>query len=367
MADLESAPPPQYVPEWLRKWSAIAWAFVGVALASIAIFLSFDFLSWIIVPTVFALILATLLLPLTDWLARHIPRGYAVAVILLLCFGIGILLVLIFVKGIVEEAPQIQAGLQNAEAQVKSAFGISDGSTTTTDVSSYGQYLLGFLSAVVNSAISLFFALFIGTMVFFLVLLAPQESKGWFSALAPWASAQSDRFMGTFASIIRDYYKGATILACVNAFPIWLTALALGIPGSGTIFVVMFVTSYIPYVGAWIGGAFAVVLAYGFGGVADAAIMLIAVLVVNLGLQSIIQPFAYGATMRLSALGVFLATLLGSALAGVFGAMMAAPILALFVRYDSDIKLPTAVGDEGAAVSDSDPPATAIQVSEAAS
>ena len=101
--------------------------------------------------------------------------------------------------------------------------------------------------------------------------------------------------------------------------------MSLDIQAAGAIFVVLFVSSYIPYIGAWIGGAFAVIMALGSGGTADGWIMLGAVLVVNLGLQSAVQPFAFGATMKVSPLGVFLFTLLGGMVAGVFGAMMAAP------------------------------------------
>jgi predicted PurR-regulated permease PerM len=75
--------------------------------------------------------------------------------------------------------------------------------------------------------------------------------------------------------------------------------------------------------------------------------MLAAVLIVNLGLQSAIQPFAFGATMNVSPLGVFLFTLLGGLVAGVLGAMMAAPILALLNRFGTDVRLPVTPPSEG--------------------
>jgi predicted PurR-regulated permease PerM len=182
-------------------------------------------------------------------------------------------------------------------------------------------------------------------MVFFLVLLDPKESQGWIARLLPWPREQADRLYTTFGQVIRDYYKGSTILACVNAFPIWIVALVLDVPAAGSVFVVLFVTSYIPYIGAWLGGAFAVLLALGAGGTTDGWVMLAAVLIVNLGLQSAVQPFAYSSTMKVSALGVFLATLLGALVAGVFGAMMAAPIMALANRFDRDVRLPAAAVD----------------------
>ena len=92
-------------------------------------------------------------------------------------------------------------------------------------------------------------------MTFFLVLLNPKEMQGWIARLLPWPREQADRLFSTSGQVIFDYYKGCTILACVNAIPIWLVARVLGVEAAGSILVVLFVSSYIPYIGAWIGGA----------------------------------------------------------------------------------------------------------------
>ena len=52
-----------------------------------------------------------------------------------------------------------------------------------------------------------------------------------------------------------------TIVAAFNAAVVALGALCLGIPLAGTIAVVTFVGAYIPYLGAWTAGAFAVLIA----------------------------------------------------------------------------------------------------------
>jgi predicted PurR-regulated permease PerM len=316
---------------------------LGVALGITAVYVGFALLSGLIVPVALALVLAVLTLPLTNWLARRMKRGFAVALVVLLVFAVVIGLLLVFVHGIADVAPAIQSSLEQAVARIKDALGISDtgagdsaASATTTAMTSAGT-LTGWLAGAVGSLVSLFFGAFIATMVFFLVLLTPQETQGWIARMLPWPREQADRLFTSFGQVIRDYYKGCTILAAVNAVPIWLTALALRVEAAGSIFVVLFVSSYIPYVGAWIGGAFAVLMALGSGGTTDAVVMLVMVLLVNLVLQSIVQPFAYGTTMTVSPLGVFLATLLGSTLAGAFGAMMAAPVYALFTRWNGEI------------------------------
>ena len=340
-------------PDVLRRWGAIGWAVLGVFLGVMAILIGYRATSGIVVPIVLALVLAVMTLPLTDWLDRFMPRGAAVALVVLLVAVSVIALSLIFIKGVAEQVPAIEKSIQDGIAKLDDFFNIAPGGTTGSSASSAGttatsivsglKGLTGFLVASIDSMVSLLFGTFIAAMVFFLVLLNPHEAKGWVSRLLPWPDEQCKRLFTTSGHVIFDYYKGCTILAVVNAFPIWVVALVLNIQAAGAIFVVLFVSSYIPYVGAWIGGAFAVIMALGSGGTSDGWIMLAAVLIVNLGLQSVIQPFAFGATMKVSPLGVFLFTLLGGMVAGVIGAMMAAPVLALITRFDSDVRLPAVV------------------------
>ncbi len=344
------------VPGPLRLLGAMGWALVGVFLGVMAILIGYRALSGIIVPVGAALVLAVMTLPIANWLDKHMPRGLAVGAVLLICAGAMVGLAVVFTKGVAEQIPAIEASIQAGIAQLQAALGLASGSSVTEATEGAGESatsivtglegLTGFLVSSIGSMVSLFFGLFISTMVFFLVLLNPRETQGWMARLLPWPPEQADRLFQTAGQTIFDYYKGCTILACVNAFPIWIVALALDVQAAGAIFVVLFVSSYIPYVGAWIGGAFAVVMALGSGGTQDGVIMLVAVLVVNLGLQSAVQPFAFGATMKVSPLGVFLFTLLGSLVAGIFGAMMAAPVLALITRWQTDVVLPVGESSE---------------------
>lgn len=328
----------------LRSAGRTAWAILGLTGVVAVLVALAKFLNSILVPTVAALIIAVLVLPLTDALARRMRRGFAVGITLLLIAVLAVALTWMFSSGILDQLPAIKATLQEARQsiqdwlsssaagqQVQSAIDSAGASSSSVSASQ------GWIGSALHSVVPLFMGLFIATMVLFLVLLDPTETHGWFAGVMPWPPDRSQRFVSTFGQVIRDYYKGATILALVNAAPIWIVSVALGIQGAPAIFVVLFATSYIPYVGAWLGGAFAVLMALGSGGTSTACIMLVAVLVVNLGLQSVVQPFAFSATLRVSALGVFLFTLLGGAVAGAFGAMIAGPIMAMSARYRPDV------------------------------
>ena len=88
----------------------------------------------------------------------------------------------------------------------------------------------------------------------------------------PIAQTISQRVLGS----LRGYFLGVSIVAAFNAIVVALGAWILGVPLVGTIAVVSFFGGYIPYIGAWAAGAFAVLVALGGGGT-DAAVGMIVV------------------------------------------------------------------------------------------
>src|SRR5436853_5151705 len=76
---------------------------------------------------------------------------------------------------------------------------------------------------------------------------------------------------GRVLQSLRGYFVGVTIVAAFNAVVVTAGALLLGVPKVGAIAIVTFLGAYIPYLGAWGAGAFAVLVALGGAGT-DAAI-----------------------------------------------------------------------------------------------
>ena len=99
-------------------------------------------------------------------------------------------------------------------------------------------------------------------------------------------------------------------------------------------------TNYIPFFGAIISGAFAVLIALGSGGPSKAIPMLIIVIISNGYLQTIVSQFALGSALKLHPLAVLFATTAGSMLFGAVGGIFAAPFLKIFL--DARLKLKAA-------------------------
>jgi len=104
-----------------------------------------------------------------------------------------------------------------------------------------------------------------------------------------------------------------------------LASLLLGLPLVFTIFVVNFIGGYIPYIGAFLGGGLAVIIAWGDGGVGVAALMLVIVLAANLLLENFVEPKVMGRTLDIHPLVVLIVTALGGFLAGIVGLILAVP------------------------------------------
>ena len=128
-------------------------------------------------------------------------------------------------------------------------------------------------------------------------------------------------------------------MALVNGAAIGVAALVLGVPAAGAIGVVNFFGSYVPYLGAFIGGAFAVLMALGEGGIGLALVILGITLAVNIVLENVLEPKLLGGSLDLHPLLVLLATSLGGLIAGMIGLILAAPALAIALDIKSELKV----------------------------
>ena len=96
-----------------------------------------------------------------------------------------------------------------------------------------------------------------------------------------------------------------------------------------------------PYIGAIVAGAFAVILALGAQGTAVAVAMLVVVLLANGLLQNLFQPFAMGSALGLNPLVVLVVTIGAGCLFGMLGLVLAAPLVSAATKIARELA-PTA-------------------------
>jgi predicted PurR-regulated permease PerM len=151
------------------------------------------------------------------------------------------------------------------------------------------------------------------------------------------------------------YTRTQILVGAVDAVGIGLGAALLGVPLAVPIAVLVFVASFIPFVGAVSTGAIAVLVALVAQGPVTALLMLAVVLLVQQVEGNVLQPFLMGHAVALHPVAVLLVVTAGSIAAGIVGALFAVPVAATLntmVRYlhghDRFPALGTEAGEGGA-------------------
>ncbi len=351
-------------PHWLRDLGRSSWLLVGLLLLVVGLIWLLAETYTIVGPMVCALIVAVVAMPLVQWLDRRMPRALAAALVLLAVAAIAVLIVVIVVAGITGQSAAISAeataGADRIQGWLKSA-GIDSSSAsgaTTTAKHAAPQMISTLVHGVLNGirglASLLFGMSFAALGTFFLLKDGPQIRRSVDRHVGlPEPIART--ISGSVITSLRGYFRGVTLVAGFNGVVVGLAALVLDVPLAGTIGVVTFVTAYVPYIGAVVAGAFAVLLALGAQGTGVAVAMLIVVILANGLLQNIVQPFAMGSALHLNPLVVLVVTIGAGCLFGMLGLVLAAPLVSAAVRIAKQLSQPLDAPSDAPA----EPPSTA--------
>lgn len=318
-----------------------SWLLLGVLLLSAALLWLLSQVSGFVVPLALAAVLGAIFAPLVERLeARGVPRSGGALLVLLGLTAVVVGSTWLVVSGILGQSGQISAevtkGLDTVSAWLSShGIDIGGGASATDQLgSATGQAIggvMGALATTFSSVVSLGIAVAIGAFLLYYVLV------DW-AGLCRWVGAHLGLEPGTGAEIVEDsavavrrYFWALTLSAVVTAVLIGGTAWVLGVPLAFTIAVVTLVTSYIPYLGAIVSGAFATLIALGANGIDAAIVMLVVILVVQNIVQTIVLVRLAGTALSLHPIVVLGATVVGAAIAGMLGAALASPAVAVAI------------------------------------
>jgi predicted PurR-regulated permease PerM len=336
-------------PRWLRDLGRSSWLLVGVlALVGGLIWLLAATYT-IVGPIVCALIVSVVAMPIVRLLDRRLPRALAAALVLLAIAAICILVVVMVVAGITGQSAQLstqaaaavdrlQGWLKSVGVDPSSASGAA--STAKKAAPQIVSTLVhGVVSGIAGLASLLFGLSFAALGTFFLLKDGP-EMRRWVDRHLGLPEPVARTITGSVITSLRGYFRGVTLVAAFNGVVVGIAALVLGVPLAGTIGVVTFVTAYVPYIGAFVAGAFAVLLALGSQGTGVAIAMLVVVLLANGLLQNLFQPFAMGSALDLNPLVVLVVTIGAGCLFGMLGLVLAAPLVSAAVRISKELNRP---------------------------
>lgn len=331
----------QELPLGVRVAAAWSWRLIAIGLACAALLWLIAQVRIIVIPVLVAILLTALLEPIVRWVERRgLPRWLGVVAALLTLIASVTLLVWLIVSqfrnGFDDVAEKAQTSLQGALSWLESGpFGISadkiqgyldQGLKAIQDhQSEIWSGALGiatgaghFLTGSLLTLFSLIFLLFDGKRIWFWVLgflpksaHAPVDTAG----RAGWVS-------------VGQYARVQILVALVNAIGIGVGSALLGVPLAVPIGILVFLGSFIPFLGAITTGAVAVFVSLVYNGPINALILLIVVILVHQLESHVLQPLIMGTAVQVHPLGVVLAVATGALLAGIPGALFAVPIAA---------------------------------------
>jgi predicted PurR-regulated permease PerM len=343
----------------VRKLAIASAQFLLIVAALVVIGRVLGSLWGVLLPVVLGLLFATVLWPPTRFLRNHGWRPALAASVVLIGFlaALGGLIAAIAPSvgdQVGELADQATTGLQDiqvwlsgppfnlGEDQVGQA--VDDAINSLQDnAQSIAGYALTGASVVGNSLLNLILALL---LAFFFIKDGPRWVP-WLTAqtgprAAPHVAALSYRTWTTLSEFIRQQ----AFVGFIDAVFIGLGLLLLGVPLVLPLAVLTFLGGFIPIIGAFVAGAFAVLVALVSNGLTTALLVLALVVLVQQIEGNVLQPIIQGRGFNMHPAVVILAVTAGSQLAGITGAFLGVPVAALiaevyrYVRDELDDKSP---------------------------
>lgn len=310
-----------------------------VLIASLIVF-AMTQLTLVIIPLLLALILASAIHPLVAWMRRKgfpsiLATWIALLTLVVIIGGVGWLIVWAvrnqwseLVDKASEGIGQLQDFLTHLPFSITSDQ-IDQARDTAVGFLTSSQFGSGALAGV-SAAGSFITGLFLMVVVLFFFL--KDGPKIWEFVLRPFVGAQYDRARRVgdkTVEVLGGYVRGTATVAAVDAIGIGVGLAIIGVPLALPLAVVVFITAFIPLVGATAAGIIAALVALVANGPIAALWVVIVVVAVNQLEGNFLQPVVMARSLNLHALVVLIALTAGTILGGIVGAILAVPIAAV--------------------------------------
>ena len=332
------------IPAPLRVASELSARFLLIiAAVSVVVFLLVE-LRVVAIPVAIALLLSALLAPVVSAAMAHLklPRGVAVGLVLAGGTALFAMVMSFVINAFIAGLPDLTARLVQSYqitfrpllagpplripiARLDDLSGeVQRSISANIDVITTGA--LSTAATVGELATGALLLLFV--LIFFL----QDGGQIWKFLIRVVPLAQRERTdvagQRAFASLV-GYTRATVVVAVVDAVGIGIGLWAVGVPLVVPLAALVFLGAFIPVVGAVLSGSVAVVIALVANGPVPALIVLGVVIAVMQLESHVLQPILLGRAVQLHPLAVVLGVAAGVVVAGITGALLAVPIIAM--------------------------------------
>nr|WP_202545041.1 AI-2E family transporter [Streptomyces sp. SID5606] len=317
----------------LAAWCAVILLASGVAYVAIRLCVE---LRTAVTPALLALLGTALLRPLHKRLVKaHVQRSLAAGLTCVAVVAVVGGALYIVVSALIETGDQIVASVRNAARDIADHFGAAG--TSLEDMASNARELLGKFGGTAASGVvtglsvvgEMIAVAVLALLLVFFFLRDSDRAVGTVRALAPPGAADTVEAMARRAfGAVEGFMRGTTLIALIDALCITVGLLILRVPGAVGLGALVFVGAYIPYLGAFISGTVAVLVALADRGFAIALWALGVVVAVQVLEGHVLQPMIQSRTVQMHPAIVLLALTAGASVAGILGMLLAVPLTA---------------------------------------
>lgn len=338
-----SADAPVSVPRPLRIAAAYGWRLLIIAAAvAVIVWLIVQF-KIIIVPVLVAILFSALLWPaVASLIALRVPRPLAIVIALVGTVAILTCLIWLVVWQVAEQSGIVRERAIERWAELQEwilSVDVLPEELVNEVVLFVSDFLVDQSSVLLSGVVSVGSTLGqvgAGALVaLFTLVCLLYDGDGiwrWTTRLFPrTARVAVDRSARNGWSTLINYARTQIFVASIDGIGIGVGAALLGVPLAIPIGVTVFLASFVPFLGAIVSGALAILIALAYNGPLIALAMLAVVLLVQQLESHVLQPLVMGAAVKVHPLAVVLVVLAGSLAGGIPGALFAVP-LAAFVN-----------------------------------
>ncbi|MFF4443291.1 AI-2E family transporter [Streptomyces sp. NPDC001502] len=327
----------------LAAWCGVV--LLVTAVLAVAVWLCTVFES-VVTPVLLAVLGTALLGPMHRRLVRmKMNRSLAAALTCLAVIAVVGGATYIVVLALIETGGQIVDALRRAGETVAEHFGAVG--TSLEDIAANSKDLLAKFGGTAASGVvaglsvvgSMLAMVLLALVLIFFFLRDSDRAVGTLRSLVPSRSGDLMEAMGRRAfEAVEGFMRGTTFVALVDAVLIGAGLLILDVPGALGLAALVFVTAYIPYLGAILSGAVAVLVAFADRGWIIGLWALGLVLLVQMIEGYVLQPVVQSRTVQMHPAVVMLAITAGASVAGILGMLLAVPLTAAVFGVISELR-----------------------------
>ncbi|WP_328398640.1 AI-2E family transporter [Streptomyces sp. NBC_00390] len=350
---MESSKP--LLPEPARRvgaWCALALLVAGVITVGVWLVVRFES---VVTPVLLAILGTALLGPLYRRLVRmKVNRSLAAGLTCVAVLAVVGGATYIVVAALIESGDEIVTALRQAAKGIGEHFGAAGSSLD--DLAANSKNLLEKFGATAASGVltglsvvgQMIASAVLALLLIFFFLRDSHRVSGALRSLAPRSTGDALEAMGRRAfEAVEGFMRGTTFIALIDAVCITVGLLILRVPGAVGLGALVFVGAYIPYLGAFLSGAVAILVALAERGWVIALWALGVVLAVQVLEGHVLQPMIQSRTVQMHPAVVMLAITAGASVAGILGMLLAVPVTAAAFGVLGELRARYGSGDAG--------------------